>query len=44
LVTSYDFTLSDLSNDVKYNGALEFALIYEGRYSGDRDKMNCPRF
>lgn len=43
-LTSYDFTLSDLSGDVRYNGALEFSLIYQGRYTGDRDKMNCPRF
>jgi len=43
-LTSYDFTLSDLSSDVKYSGAIEFSLIYEGMYSEKRDKMNCPRF
>lgn len=43
-LTSYDFTMSTLSSDVRSNGAIEFSLIYQGRYSGDRDKMNCPRF
>lgn len=43
-ITSYDFTLSGLSDHVNYNGALELSLIYEGMYTGDRDKMNCPRF
>lgn len=43
-VTSYDFTMSSLSPNIKSNGAIEFALIYEGSYHGDRDKMNCPRF
>lgn len=43
-VTSYDITLSKLSPDNKYSGAMEFALIYEGKYTRDRDKMNCPRF
>lgn len=43
-ITSYDVTLSSLSNDTNYKGALEFALIYEGLYHGYRDNMNCPRF
>lgn len=43
-LTSYDFTMSSLSSDVRSNGAIEFSLVYQGRYSGDRDKMNCPRF
>lgn len=43
-VSSYDITMSGLSEHVKYNGALELSLIYEGMYCGDRDKMNCPRF
>lgn len=42
--TSYDFTMSNLSSELRSNGALEFSLIYQGRYTGDRDKMNCPRF
>lgn len=45
LMTSYDFTLfSKLAGAVKSKGALELSLIYEGLYSRDRDKMNCPRF
>lgn len=45
LVTTYDFTFfSDLSTDLRSNGALEFSLIYQGSYTGERDKMNCPRF
>ncbi|MCB0695970.1 MAG: PorP/SprF family type IX secretion system membrane protein [Chitinophagaceae bacterium] len=43
-ITSYDLTLSDIAPDVKYNGALEFSLIYQGMYTQGRDKMNCPRF
>lgn len=42
--SSYDFTMSSLSSDIKMQGALEFAIIYQGLYSGYRDKMNCPRF
>lgn len=44
LLCSYDITMSGLGSDVNGNGALEFALIYEGVYSANRDKMNCPRF
>lgn len=43
-LASYDFTLSSLSSDTNYSGAMEFALIYEGVYNRHRDKMNCPRF
>lgn len=43
-ITSYDFTMSSLSPNIKSSGAIEFSLIYEGSYHGDRDKMNCPRF
>ncbi len=43
-VTSYDFTLSGIAADINHNGALEFALIYQGLYTQGRDKMNCPRF
>lgn len=43
-ITSYDFTISDISSDVRNNGAIEFSLIYLGMYSHGRDKMNCPRF
>jgi len=43
-ITSYDFTISGIAADNKHNGALEFALIYQGMYTQGRDKMNCPRF
>lgn len=43
-ITSYDFTMSKLAPTIRSSGALEFALIYEGSYHGERDKMNCPRF
>jgi type IX secretion system PorP/SprF family membrane protein len=38
--TSYDFTLSRMTSATKLKGALEFALIYQGRYTSMRDKMN----
>lgn len=44
LLASYDITLSGLGSDIGGNGALELALIYEGVYTANRDKMNCPRF
>ncbi len=42
--SSYDFTLSSLSSDIKLQGGIEFAIVYKGVYTGYRDKMNCPRF
>lgn len=44
LLTSYDFTMSGISKDIKHNGAMEVSLIYKGVYTPYRDKMNCPRF
>jgi len=44
---SYDYTVSSLSTDNKGNGAMEFALSYQGMYGslgrGHRT-INCPRF
>lgn len=47
LMTSYDYTVSKLSEANNSNGAIEFALIYEGVYgtiSRSRKTYNCPRF
>lgn len=42
--SSYDFTLSSLTPDNNLKGGFEMSLVYQGLYSGQRDKMNCPRF
>lgn len=47
IVSSYDFTSSQLSRDNKGNGAFELSIIYQGSYnelSNDRRTLNCPRF
>ncbi len=47
LMSSYDFTMSKLSNTTKSSGALEFGIMYQGLYStgyGSRESLNCPRF
>ena len=43
-IASYDITMSDLGPAVRSQGAFELAIMYQGLYSGYRDKMNCPRF
>ncbi|MBS1776480.1 MAG: PorP/SprF family type IX secretion system membrane protein [Bacteroidetes bacterium] len=47
LISSYDFTISTLSNANKGRGAFELSIIYTGLYnqnSGMRRTLNCPRF
>lgn len=47
LMTSYDFTVSKLSPYNGGNGALEFAVRYQGFYGkggSPRHLYNCPRF
>jgi len=44
---SYDATTSDLRNYTNINGALEFALQYNGyypTYNGDKRQSMCPHF
>ena len=44
---NYDFTVSQLSPYNASYGALEFSLIYQGKYNknkGNRKAYNCPRF
>jgi type IX secretion system PorP/SprF family membrane protein len=47
LMTSYDFTMSNLSSTNKGRGAFEIGFVYEalyGAFSRDRRTYNCPRF
>ena len=47
VMTSYDYTTSQVGLDTKGKGAYEFGLVYQGKY-GERlhaaKNMNCPRF
>lgn len=47
IMSSYDYTTSSVGVDTKGKGALEFGLVYQGKY-GERlhsaKNMNCPRF
>lgn len=47
VMSSYDYTTSGVGADIKGKGALEFGLVYQGKY-GERlhsaKNMNCPRF
>jgi type IX secretion system PorP/SprF family membrane protein len=47
LMTSYDFTMSNLSQTNKGRGAFEMGLVFEALYnsfSRDRRTYHCPRF
>lgn len=47
LMSSYDFTVSTLSNANKGRGAMEIGIIYQGVYgdiSRGRSSYGCPRF
>ena len=48
VMTSYDFTASQLGQYNNHNGALEFGLRWQGGYpdnsARDRRVYNCPRF
>lgn len=47
IMSSYDYSMSSLGVETKGKGALEFGLVYQGKY-GERlhspKNMNCPRF
>jgi type IX secretion system PorP/SprF family membrane protein len=48
VMTSYDYTMSELGDYTNHNGALEFGLQWQGTYRNEdamvRRAYNCPRF
>ena len=47
MMTSYDYTISDLGQYINHHGALEFAISWSGNYrhGGTPKRMySCPRF
>lgn len=48
VLTSYDYTISHLGQYISHNGALEFSLVWQGKYkdaNADRRRAySCPRF